>query len=104
MLHSPVIGDDHHQVHRLTAKLKSPASARDGNRARSAPFAVFSSTSGYTLAVTAAKANSDFHHGWDYRDALRLIHNFVRNRFVRGGHDFFQDLGGIVDPLLNLRF
>src|SRR5438046_1570339 len=84
MLHSLVIGDDHHQVHSLTAKLKSPASARDGNRRRSAPFTVFSSASGYTLSVIAAKADGDFHHGWDHCDTLRFIHHFVRDRFVRG--------------------
>src|SRR6266852_1459725 len=104
MLHSLVIGDDHHQVHGLAAKLKSPASARDGNRGRSTPFTVFVSASRYTLSMTPAKADGDFHHGWDHRDALRFIHYFVRDRFVRGGHDFFKDLGGIVDPLLNVRF
>ena len=53
----------------------------------------------YALPMIAAKADRNFDHGRDDGNALCVIHDVVRDGFVWSGHDFIQDVSGIVDAL-----
>jgi hypothetical protein len=53
--------------------------------------------------VTATKSDGDFDHGGNNRDALGIAHNLVGDALVRSTHDFVENLGGIIDPLSDVR-
>ena len=103
MLHPVVIRHHHHEVYSLTPELQSPAAARNSDRGRSAPSAVFRPASGDSFTVTSPESDSDFHHGRNHSDALRIFHHFVRNRFIRSCHDLFENIGGRFEPFVDIR-
>src|SRR6202008_2506277 len=52
-----------------------------------------------TLAMSSAKANSDVDHGWNHRDALRILQDVLRNALVRSLHDLVKDACRVVQAL-----
>src|SRR5580698_5021267 len=92
VLHTLIVGHDHDQIDGLATELQTPASPCDGDGSGSAP-AQLGSTRGDPLAVISAEAHGDLHHGRDYGDALCIVHNLIRDGFVRGCHDLIQDFG-----------
>src|SRR6202051_2033709 len=96
-----MVHNDQNQINCLATQLKAPPAACDSDRRRTAP-AMFSTASRYTFAVIAAEPNRDLYHRRDNRDAFRLAHNLVRNRFVGCSPDFRQDFGGLVDTLVDI--
>ena len=98
MVHAGLVHYDEHQIHSLAAQLQTPTSTSDGDGSGSAP-AISSPAACDPFAVATAESHRNFHHGGNYRDALRLAHDLVRNCFIRCCHNFIQDLRRGINPL-----
>src|SRR6202451_4732149 len=103
MLHSAVIGNDHYQIHRLTAELQSPASAGNCDRGWSAPRAAFRAACSDALTVASSKSDCYLDHERNYRDAFCIPHDLVRDRLIWRGHDFVQNFGRRVQAFIDIR-
>src|ERR1700722_791207 len=100
MLHAAIALDDHDQVNALDTDLQAPASTRDREEGWCAPASGCAARSQST-ATFGAKYESALNHMRHHGDALGMIEHFFGDAFVRGGHDLAQNLGSLVDTLLN---
>src|SRR5580700_4349814 len=101
MLHSLVVGDDHYEVSRLAAELQPPATSGDSDWGRCAPTLCCSACRD-ALAALTAEDECNFDDRRHYGDALRMIHDLVRNSLVRSRHNLVENLGRLHNALLNV--
>ena len=95
--HALIIHDEHDEVGALTADLRSPAHAGNGERCGSAPHVVGVLAGGDAGSVLAADDEGSFDELGDHGDALGAFEDVVGHALIgRGAGEVLDSFGGAL--------